>query len=796
MRLTITFISLCTLLLYSKILNEWPESYDRKLNQNKSLFWSCVFAMVLVALLTIRRVKKTGILNREQTDEWKGWMQIIFLLYHYYRGTWIYNEIRVFVSVYVWMTGFGNFIYFTKKKDFSLKRVVSTLLRINLLTLGLMLFNGTSIMLYYVVPLHTGFFLMSWVVCWSIEKTKRPISMLLAALGALVLFFEVWQPLTGEMEFRFGLDRYSAWLGMASAYLFLNVNKCPADGFQTVAVPVGMALIALWYYVWGYEPDKYIYNPSHPYVVILPIVGYIFVRNGHPILRGYYSSAMAWFGGITLETYVLQFHILMCHNVQHILVICPWPVLNSCIVATVFVVVSWIARNLTIEIQKKVSNRNSKTLFTKEQYDNECNVLTRITPVLFIILVLVKFLLQKNNNSEITGTAPMLRSNNKLGAKDKYHVTDFSYGRLNLNTDRLYTNETLTISSNACQLYRISFQSTRAFQTQYSLGCSSCSNCVIRTKITQPGNYTVSAISILQEDSLHLTGQTFIKNTLTRKKSLPVSHSQIQVLPSSHPQVKCDLTNWIDGDWVDGQWTPACVFPENNLKKGWIHMYGDSVQRGIHQRMCKQYGFKMFGGSEKDVNKRSYNNWCKNDTLLITHEWYFLKAWPFIYKDFSFWNQLTNTFFNKPNVALLSFGSHYAQLGLQQSHVAYANAMKKMKVQYILQGTTAVDEYRIPRKFDKENTSQGVIRNNDRIYFKNQVAKKMCGADLNCLSYIDLFNMSLKGVPNMYADAVHFNGHMGALKAVTKILIHTLNAHIPLHAENGYNGWMRKTKKM
>ena len=362
MKTYITFISFFTVLLYSKFLNEWPESYERKLNQNKDLFWSYVFVMVLVALVTIRPVKKPGILNREQTDEWKGWMQIIFLLYHYYRGIWIYNEIRVFVSVYVWMTGFGNFIYFTKKKDFSLKRVVSTLIRINLLTLGLMLFNGTSMILYYVVPLHTGFFLMSWVVCWSIEKTKRPVLMLMFTLGALVLFFEVWQPLSGEMEFRFGLDRYSAWWGMVSAYIFMNVHKCRKHDFPIATVTGGIVLICIWYYVWGYEFDKYTYNPSHPYVVILPIVGYILIRNGHPILRGYYSSAMAWFGGITLETYVLQFHILMCHNVQHILVICPWPVLNTCIVATAFIAASWVARKLTIEIQKKVANKFEKTL--------------------------------------------------------------------------------------------------------------------------------------------------------------------------------------------------------------------------------------------------------------------------------------------------------------------------------------------------------------------------------------------------------------------------------------------------
>ena len=73
------------------------------------------------------------ILGRDQTEEWKGWMQVssalvcvcccnldptgtnslwyrlqlllqwAFIFYHYYRVYYVYNEIRVFVSAYVWM---------------------------------------------------------------------------------------------------------------------------------------------------------------------------------------------------------------------------------------------------------------------------------------------------------------------------------------------------------------------------------------------------------------------------------------------------------------------------------------------------------------------------------------------------------------------------------------------------------------------------------------------------------------------------------------------------------------------
>ena len=52
------------------------------------------------------------LLNRDQTEEWKGWMQFVFLLYHYYHAEEVYNSIRIMITCYVWMTGFGNFSFF------------------------------------------------------------------------------------------------------------------------------------------------------------------------------------------------------------------------------------------------------------------------------------------------------------------------------------------------------------------------------------------------------------------------------------------------------------------------------------------------------------------------------------------------------------------------------------------------------------------------------------------------------------------------------------------------------------
>ena len=346
------------IIAFAHILNTKLSSFPRSENQNKDLFWSAIVCTVLVACTTITCTEKdSGILNRNQTNEWKGWMQLVFLLYHYYRATWVYNEVRVLVSCYVWMTGFGNYIFFTVKKDFSFTRVLTTLIRINLLTLGLIAVNQTSMMLYYVVPLHTIFFLTTWATCWVEKVFKRSLLSLGLSLVFLVLVFEWWQPFEKEVAFRFGLDRYSAWWGMVCARIFLQY-KLQKNIQSALPIVIGLSLCATWFVLWGHEHDKYVYNPNHPYIVILPISGYILIRNGHPILRRYYSKAMAWAGDISLETYVLQFHMLMCKNAEHILVLVPnMPVFNTVVVSILFFIISRVVRESTVHIQSFVKNR-------------------------------------------------------------------------------------------------------------------------------------------------------------------------------------------------------------------------------------------------------------------------------------------------------------------------------------------------------------------------------------------------------------------------------------------------------
>ena len=75
---------------------------------SRDLFWFLVLLLMAVAAGLTRKETPDKILNREQTEEWKGWMQVMFVWYHYFKAAETYNAIRVFIAAYVWMTGFGE----------------------------------------------------------------------------------------------------------------------------------------------------------------------------------------------------------------------------------------------------------------------------------------------------------------------------------------------------------------------------------------------------------------------------------------------------------------------------------------------------------------------------------------------------------------------------------------------------------------------------------------------------------------------------------------------------------------
>ncbi len=328
---------------------------------------------------------ENAILNRYQTEEWKGWMQFIFLLYHYMYAVEVYNSIRVMITCYVWMTGFGNFMFFHKTNDYSLPRILQMLWRLNFLVLFLCLTHGNHYILYYICPLHTYYFLMVLVVMYIGKEKNHTKWWMRTKLGVLaIIIYIVWdcesyfgifnlthqfflsdEPVEGarmgtmwEWYFRSTLDHWSALLGMVFAINYpitiLWFRKIEARSMRRqlmgkVAVAFGI-LYAL--RVWVKGPltySKIQYNGTNPYFGIIPLMAYIFLRNLTPTIRSYSMELLHEIGKTTLETYLMQHHIWLSSNSKTVLTFVQgWPRINLMLVTFIYVMLSRKIHKLTL----------------------------------------------------------------------------------------------------------------------------------------------------------------------------------------------------------------------------------------------------------------------------------------------------------------------------------------------------------------------------------------------------------------------------------------------------------------
>mmetsp|Transcript_16076 Transcript_16076/g.19550 ORF Transcript_16076/g.19550 Transcript_16076/m.19550 type:complete len:467 (-) Transcript_16076:82-1482(-) len=393
--------------------------------QSRKAFWTVWLIICVIAVSSLRASQRPRILSRDQTEEWKGWMQLMFLLYHYFAEAELYNAIRVYIAAYVWMTGYGNFLYYQKTGNFSIIRVAQSLFRLNFFVILICIVLRNEYMLYYICPMHTAFTLLVWLALRIYKNGNKhifPIFIkIIATLTCTYCIYDIpmvfslafrWQPLKSllafhdplhpeftdelhEWHFRSGLDRFVWIIGMATAALLPcaekvtealdKLNATYSKLFRLVAfIILLLAVMIIPWIQFVFLQDKFSYNTIHPYTSWIPITAYIILRNLLPSLRTYYLSFFAFLGRITLETYILQFHVWMRTtglngSPKSLMILLPggddatyW--LNFAFVSALYIFLSYRVFQLTVDLKDTL-------------VPTETNILYRRSAIAFLVLI-------------------------------------------------------------------------------------------------------------------------------------------------------------------------------------------------------------------------------------------------------------------------------------------------------------------------------------------------------------------------------------------------------------------------
>jgi hypothetical protein len=334
-----------------------------------------------------------------QTLEFKGWMMLGFLLYHYWDVKAVYAPVRVAVASYLFLTGYGNYLSLRTKGRPTLHKLSMAIVRINLLPSLVMAVTRSGWLLYYIAPLHTLWTLVVYAYFAAgmgdgpSPGVPPPLRTAAVRLGGLllciVLFFEVpgvaefvlylTYPLLGycgslhEVIFRSKLDAYAPWAGMALAAAVPSLTalldqldgrtEAPREGESdaparaavlsplaatvaerlsallparsagegavseslVVTLGLGAACTAVFLgQAWTLFPlEKTAYNSLHRFTSPLPIVLYLLLRNLTPAARRTHSLMLANLGTMSLELYILQFHVWLARSAKALVVLFP-----------------------------------------------------------------------------------------------------------------------------------------------------------------------------------------------------------------------------------------------------------------------------------------------------------------------------------------------------------------------------------------------------------------------------------------------------------------------------------------
>lgn len=358
-------------------------------------FWIPVGYVFALGLFFTEDSRFTKVLNRDQTDELRGWIMLVVLIYYItgaQRVLPIHMHIKLLISGYFFLAGYTHFTYIWQAGGSSsmFVRFFQVMFRTNFLSILLCFCMNRPYQFYYFVPLMSFWLCVVYFVLslppriTSASVDAYPLHYLylvckcIGCLGVITVLFmsEVfferifvtrpWKALfvttdddIHEWWYQWKLDRYTVTFGMIYAACFhiaqkYNVfddnNHGNLFSRRTSISVTLLALLGVGIYTSFSFLCRNVQNCEeiHSYILFIPIIGYVVLRNISGILRTRYSSFFGWFGRISLELFVCQYHIWLAADRHGVLVLLPgFPTLNMIITSFIFVCASHEVHRLT-----------------------------------------------------------------------------------------------------------------------------------------------------------------------------------------------------------------------------------------------------------------------------------------------------------------------------------------------------------------------------------------------------------------------------------------------------------------
>lgn len=313
---------------------------------------------------SLQQVPDEPYLSRHQTDEWKGWMQIIILIYHYTgasKAPWVHEIVRLLIASYIFLSGFGHTIFFDRKADYSVRRCAAVLIPLNLLSCVLPYVMKTDYLFYYFAPLISFWYMVIYLTMAIGRSRNESINFLLAktlisdvVVNALIRIPGLFEALfyflektcnihwdVSEWRFRLQFDSYIIYAGILCSIAFVYLSDALRSDpheyivfgrfrvhssvrrvvreIRIVIVVFAVATPFLYVLFARASPDKFVNNTLFPCILWMPILAFVILQNINRHARKVYSSIFAWAGRYSLETFTLQFHIWFAADTKGLL---------------------------------------------------------------------------------------------------------------------------------------------------------------------------------------------------------------------------------------------------------------------------------------------------------------------------------------------------------------------------------------------------------------------------------------------------------------------------------------------